>query len=63
MFLQHFIYFHYHSNHNFQERAKQKKIGIISTLPRVHIPSFIKLALKVVFQLSQDPDFSGQTAK
>ena len=54
MFLQHFDYFHYHSNHNFHVTSK-KMIFIISTFPPVHIPSFIKLPC-----LSLDPDFSGQ---
>ena len=35
-------------------------MGIISTLPPIHIPSYIKLAW-IVFVLSWDPDFSGQT--
>ena len=38
----------------------EKKTRIISTLPPVHIPYFIKLAL-IVFERSWDPDFSGQT--
>jgi len=27
----------------------------------MYIPSFMRLAFKIVFKLSKDPDFSGQT--
>ena len=59
MFLQHFDYICYYSNHNFHVMAN-KMMCIISTLPPVHIPSFMKLAW-IAIEISQDPDFSRQT--
>ena len=35
---------------------------IISTLPPIHTPSFMKVA-QIVFELLQDPDFIGQTER
>ena len=46
--VQPFDYFHYHRNY-------KKKMSIISTLPAVHIPSFIKLELSLdIIQISVD---------
>ena len=42
MFLKHFDYFRYHSNHNFHATAKMTCID--STIQPIHIPSFIKRA-------------------
>ena len=59
MILQHFDYFRYRSNHNFYSTAKQMTC-INSNLPPIHTPSFMKIA-QIVFDLLQDPYFSGQT--
>ena len=45
MCLQPFYYFHYHSNTNFHVIVKTNDTCIISTLPSVHISSFIELAI------------------
>ena len=39
---------------------RKKMTCIISTLPPIHTPSFMKVA-RIVFELLQDPDFIGQT--
>ena len=57
MFLQHFDYFHYYSNHNVHATAKKKKMMcVISTMPPVHILMFHQASLN-----NWDPDFSRQT--